>query len=217
MACAEAEELIVRSWTTDNLNFQGRFWNVKFPALRPKTYQRPHPPIVRACISEASTIAMARIGRPILIGVQTASETVKRLTTYESEMLNTGFSNEQTEYALSETWIARNLFVAESESEAREIAEEGFIRERNHFREARERYNPEGFPTRDPNKPVPAGEDFDVSFLVGTPSQVADQVAELRDLGIRNLILKLNTGEMNTKNVQESIKLFGNSVMPMFT
>jgi alkanesulfonate monooxygenase SsuD/methylene tetrahydromethanopterin reductase-like flavin-dependent oxidoreductase (luciferase family) len=60
------------------------------------------------------------------------------------------------------------------------------------------------------------GEDFDQATIIGTPSQVADQVAELRDLGVRNLMLKINVGEMDTDAVQKAIKLFGESVMPKF-
>ncbi len=213
---AEAEDLIVKSWTADNLTFEGKFWNVKFPALRPLPYQKPHPPIVRACISEGSTVAMAKIGRPILIGVQTSEDTASRLTTYKAEMLGAGFSEEQTENALDQTWVARNMFVADTESEARELAQQGFARERKHFREARELYNPEGFPPLDTSKPLPAGEDFDTSYIIGTASQVTDQVAELRDLGVRNLMLKINVGEMDTHAVQTAIKMFGESVMPKF-
>ena len=33
---------------------------------------------------------------------------------------------------------------------------------------------------------------------------MADQIAELRDIGVRNLMLKLNTGEMDTHKVQKS-------------
>lgn len=213
---AEAEELIVKSWSADNLEFEGRFWKVRFPALRPVPYQKPHPPIVRACISEASTVAMARIGRPVLIGVQTPEETAGRLSSYRAEMIAAGFSEEQAEKALDECWVARNLFVGRSEAEAREVARAGFARERKHFREARELYNPEGFPPLDASRPLPAGEDFDVSFIVGTPDQVAQRVAELRDLGVRNLMLKLNTGEMDPGAARDSIRLFGEEVMPRF-
>ena len=64
----EAEDLIVKAWTTKNLRYDGKFWKGAFPELRPRPYQKPHPPLARACISEASTVAMAKIGRPILLG-----------------------------------------------------------------------------------------------------------------------------------------------------
>ena len=213
---AEAERLIVQAWTSKDVRFEGKFWNVAFPLLRPRPYQQPHPPIVRACISERSTRAMARIGRPILMGIQAPPEVKDRLNSYRREMLGAGYDEPRVEEALDQSWVARNLFVAPTLEEAREIAGEGFQRERSHFRTARELYNPEGYPPLDPDKPLPAGEDFDVSFIVGTASQVADQVAEMRDLGVRNLMLKMNTGEMEPSDVSRSINLFGEKVMPLF-
>ena len=124
------------------------------------------------------------------MGIQSTRETKSRLDEYGREMLAAGYDESAVDAAQDRNWVARNVVVAPTASEAREIGEEGFQRERKHFRVARELYNPEGFPPRDPTKPLPAGEDFDVSFLVGTPSQVAEQVAEMRDLGVRNLMLK---------------------------
>ncbi len=213
---AEAEELLVKAWTTDNLRHKGRFWDVEFPQLRPQPFQKPHPPIVRACISEASTIAMGKIGRPILMGAQEPEVFVSRMTAYREEMEKAGFDEDAIEATLDQCWFSKNVFVAESYERARELFEPGFYRERKHFREAREIYNPEGFPPLDPTKPLPAGEDFEKACIVGTPEQVAEQLAEFRDIGVRNLMMKMNVGEMETAGVQESIRLFGESVMPRF-
>ena len=212
----EAEQLMMEAWTGEDVKHSGEHWNVEFPALRPRPYQQPHPPIVRACISEESTLQMAAIGRPVLIGVQTHATLRSRLEAYRETMSYSGFSEAEIENTLEQCWASRDLFVAESYDEAREIAEEGFDRERYHFRHARELYNPGGLPPLDPNRPVPAGESFDHSFIIGTPSQVAEQVAEMRDVGVRNLMLKLNTGEMDTHQVQKSMRLFGEHVMPKF-
>ena len=213
----EAEDLMVAAWTGKDLKHQGEHWNLEFPELRPRPYQQPHPPLVRACISEASTIRMAEIGRPVMIGIQALPNLQSRLERFQATMLDSGFTEEQTEAAFDQCWASRDLFVAESYDEAREIAEAGFQRERYHFRHARELYNPGGLPPPDPNAPVPAGESFDHSFIVGTPSQVADQVAEMRDIGVRNLMFKLNTGEMDTNRVQRSMRLLGERVLPLFS
>ena len=212
----EAEELMVKAWTGEDLQHHGEHWDVQFPQLRPRPYQQPHPPLVRACISEASTVRMAEIGRPVMIGIQTLANLQSRLERFQATMLDSGFNEEQTEAAFDQCWASRDLFIADSYDEAREIAEVGFRRERAHFNLARELYNPGGMPPRDPNAPVPAGESFDHSFIVGTASQVADQVAEMRDIGVRNLMLKLNTGEMDTHKVQKSMRLLGEKVMPLF-
>ena len=213
----EAEELMVAAWTGEDLKHRGEHWSLEFPRLRPRPYQQPHPPLIRACISEDSTIRMAEIGRPVMIGIQTLSNLQSRLERYRVTMLDSGFDEAQTEATVDQCWASRDLFVAESYDEAYEIAVGGFHRERTHFREARELYNPGGMPPRDPNAPVPAGESFEHSFIIGTPSQVADQVAEMRDTGVRNLMLKLNTGEMDTHKVQKSMRLFGEKVMPLFS
>ena len=212
----EAEELMVEAWTGEDVRHKGRFWDVSFPMLRPKPYQEPHPPLVRACISERSTREMARIGRPVLIGVQEDDEIRSRIDLFGREMAGAGFGEAEVESALDRCWFSKNVFVADSYDEARELCEPGFRRERKHFREAREIYNPEGFPPLDPSKPLPAGEDFDRACIVGTPDQVAEQIAALRDLGVRNLMMKLNVGEMDTEAVQRSIKMFGSDVMPKF-
>ena len=212
----ETEELLVAAWTGENLQHRGEHWNVEFPLLRPRPYQQPHPPLVRACISEASTLKMAQIGRPIMIGIQTLDTLRSRLGKYRDTMLASGFSEVETEAALDQCWASRDLFVAESYDEALEVASKGFERERTHFRRAREDYNPGGFPPPDPNRPMPPGEVLEQAFILGTPSQVAEQVAEMRDVGVRNLMLKLNTGEMDTGKVRRSMRLFGEKVMPLF-
>ena len=212
----EAEDLLVSAWTGTPLKHHGDHWEVQLPMLRPRPFQQPHPPLVRACISEASTVKMAEIGRPIMIGIQTLDTLQLRLDRYRATMLDSGFSEAQAEAALDQCWASRDMFVAESYDEALEIASAGFRRERTHFRQAREQYNPGGFPPPDPNRPMPPGEVLENAFILGTPSQVADQVAEMRDVGVRNLMLKLNTGEMDTRQVRKSMRLFGEKVMPLF-
>ena len=212
----ETEELLVAAWTGENLHFRGEHWDVKFPLLRPRPFQKPHPPLVRACISEASTLRMAQIGRPIMIGIQTLPTLRRRLEGYRSTMQESGFTGKETAVALDQCWASRDLFVAESYEEALEIASGGFERERTHFRHAREQFNPGGFPPPDPSRPAPPGEVLEQAFILGTPSQVADQVAEMRDVGVRNLMLKLNTGEMDTHQVRKSMRLFADKVMPLF-
>ena len=60
----EAEDLLVKAWTTEALEYHGTYWQVTVPAVRPRPYQQPHPPLARACLSEESIRAMARLGAP---------------------------------------------------------------------------------------------------------------------------------------------------------
>ncbi|GIT69852.1 MAG: hypothetical protein Ct9H300mP27_09560 [Chloroflexota bacterium] len=40
----EAEDLLIQAWTSDNVDFKGKYWQVSFPSISPRPYQKPHPP-----------------------------------------------------------------------------------------------------------------------------------------------------------------------------
>ena len=66
----EAEDIMIKAWTTENYEHKGKFWNLRLPLLRPRPYTKPHPFIVRACSSEEAMLGMARAGRPFLMNIQ---------------------------------------------------------------------------------------------------------------------------------------------------
>ncbi len=212
----EAEELLVKAWTGDGVDHNGRFWKAVFPALRPRPYQKPHPPLVRACISEVSAVEMAKIGRPILIGVQAVATLRRRLRLYRDTMLEAGFPEESVEEALDGTWAQRSLFVAESDDEALEVASAALERYLKHLLDARILYNPGGAAPRPPEQAPPDGEILEHVFLAGTPKRVAEQIAELKEAGVRNLLLNANMGQMAPDQVERSMRLFGEKVLPKF-
>lgn len=211
----ESEELLVKAWTATPLKHEGEHWQVKFPMLRPRPYQKPHPPLVRACISEASTIGMAKIGRPVMLGIMPLQSLADRLTTFRDTMSESGFDEQTTETALDRCWASRNVFIANTYDEARQAAERGFARERRHFGEARRLFNPGGAPPQQGSGTSSSSENLRMSFIMGTPSQVADELASFQDAGIPNMMLKFNTGEMPTQQAQASMKLFGEKVLPL--
>jgi alkanesulfonate monooxygenase SsuD/methylene tetrahydromethanopterin reductase-like flavin-dependent oxidoreductase (luciferase family) len=213
---AEAEDLLVKAWTGEDIEHTGKHWHLSFPRLRPPPYQKPHPPLVRACIGEASMLEMASIGRPVLIGVQTLDTLRQRLHRYTETMLKAGFEKEAVDNALDQTWAQRALYVADSDEEALDVATKALKRYRHHLDEARRRYNPGGLPPRKPGVPPSPNEMVEHAFLAGTPKRVAEQVAALREAGVRNLLLNVNVGQMPPERVERSMKLFGEKVLPMF-
>jgi alkanesulfonate monooxygenase SsuD/methylene tetrahydromethanopterin reductase-like flavin-dependent oxidoreductase (luciferase family) len=213
---AEAEDLLVKAWTGEDVEHKGKHWHLSFPRLRPPPYQKPHPPLVRACIGEASMLEMASIGRPVLIGVQTLDTLRQRLHRYTETMLKAGFEKEAVENVLDQTWAQRALYVADSDAEALDVATKALKRYRHHLDEARRRYNPGGLPPRRPEAPPSPNEMIEHAFLAGTPKRVAEQVTALREAGVRNLLLNVNVGQMPAEQVERSMKLFGEKVLPMF-
>jgi alkanesulfonate monooxygenase SsuD/methylene tetrahydromethanopterin reductase-like flavin-dependent oxidoreductase (luciferase family) len=106
--------------------------------------------------------------------------------------------------------------VEESDEEALDVATMALKRYRHHLDEARRRYNPGGLPPRKPEAPPSPNEMVEHAFLAGTPKRVAEQVAALREAGVRNLLLNVNVGQMPPERVARSIKLFGEKVLPLF-
>ena len=212
----EAEELLVKAWTGTDVVHKGRFWDLSFPGLRPRPFQKPHPPIVRACISEDSLVAMGQAGRPVLIGVQTLDTLRHRFGRYREALEGSGLNENQVEDVLDQTWAQRLLFVCDSDQQGLEVAEAALGRYRAHLLDARVRFNPGGAPPPPPGTPPPAGEVVEHAFLAGTPATVAGKMEELRDTGVRNVLLNPNVGQIPAHLVERSMRLFGEKVMPKF-
>ena len=158
---------------------------------------------------------MAKIGRPVLIGIQTLDTLKSRLRVYQDTMREAGFSEGEVEDAMDQTWGQRGLYVADSDEEARKVASEALVRYRAHLLDARVKYNPGGAPPRDPNAPTPAAELVDHAFLAGTPETVANGIEELKAIGLRNLLLNPNVGQIPPEQVERSMRLFGEKVLPL--
>jgi len=207
----EAENLILEAWQGNPVNFSGKYWDVAFPGLRPTPYQTPHPPLVRACLSEESTREMARIRRPILIGAQDNDSISNRIHLYRKELEDANLSDQNIENLLDKIWVSKNVFVADTSSEAIERAQLGLNTEQNHFRKAREEFNPSHTITKKSNP-----SEFQSTFIAGNAEDVYEQILELKEIGVSNLMMKMNTGEMEPEIVRKSIKLFSEDVMSRF-
>ena len=207
----EAENLILEAWQGNPVNFSGKYWDVAFPGLRPTPYQTPHPPLVRACLSEESSREMARIHRPILIGAQDNDSISNRIHLYRKELEDANLSDQNIEPLLDKIWVSKNVFVADTSSEAIERAQLGLNTEQNHFRKAREEFNPSHTITKKSNP-----SEFQSTFIAGNAEDVYEQILELKEIGVSNLMMKMNTGEMEPEIVRKSIKLFSEDVMSRF-
>ena len=217
----EAEELLVKAWTTDNLEFQGQYYQVSFPSVRPRPYQKPHPRLARACINEESIKDMARIGRPILLRGRSTNATAASIRLYRETMEQADFDRAAIEANLDQIWVWREMHLAETDDEAMgeflPAQYDAFTR----MQDYRTRWNPAEYPmerqtppmgregyaeTPDPEAP---------ENLVGSPRRVAEQLAQMRDAGIRNLMLT-NRGLMSPEKTRASLRLLSEQVMPLF-
>ncbi|HWP57997.1 MAG TPA: LLM class flavin-dependent oxidoreductase [Candidatus Acidoferrales bacterium] len=58
----EALSVIKKLWTEDNVDFDGRFWQLKGATLLPKPFQKPHPPIWFGAHAAPAVRRAARLG-----------------------------------------------------------------------------------------------------------------------------------------------------------
>ena len=108
----EAEELLVKAWTTDSLNYAGKYCQVSFPFIRPRPYQRPHPPLARACATDQSVIEMARIGRPILLYCPTIDGVKHALELYHDTLRAPGA--DEAGQAVATMWESVGISVTQT-------------------------------------------------------------------------------------------------------
>ena len=212
----ESEEILSNAWTTENYRHKGEFFDIDLPVLRPKVFQSPHPPVIRAVATEGSMVEMAKQGRPLMLVVQPDDETERRFNVYQDAMRNSGFDEPAVARAMEESWIWRNIYVAETDAEAERLAAHVHQANRTHIDETRLRLN-----TAEEMASVRTGladPRFRVenSMVFGSPDTVAARIERLRRIGIGGLILQFRVGPMSWEDNEASLRLFSSEVMPRF-
>ncbi len=157
------------------------------------------------------------IGRPILIGGASNDVLGQRLDAYRETMANASFDQAAVDEACSTSWVSKSLYIADSYEEARDTARIGYHRDMEHIQSARKRYDGPKTGVRAPRTSESYQDVFENEFIPGTPSQVSDQIAELHDLGVRNLMLQNSFGGMSFDSVRRMLTQFGEEVIPLFS
>jgi alkanesulfonate monooxygenase SsuD/methylene tetrahydromethanopterin reductase-like flavin-dependent oxidoreductase (luciferase family) len=212
----EAEEIMIKAWTTPNYEHKGKFWNLRLPLLRPRPYTRPHPFIIRACSSDEGTLAMARAGRPFLMNIQSNEVTQRRMDLYRKTMRESGFDEAAIARNVDDTWVWRNIFVAETDAEAQRLALPAWETQQE-FRQAMRKkvYQEQGLLLEQEKEPA-ARNQVQHSILCGSPATVSEAIAEIDRIGVGGLILVFRIGPMPAEVANNSIRLFMEKVAPQF-
>ena len=212
----EAEEIMIKAWTTENYEHKGKYWNLKLPMLRPRPYTKPHPAIVRACSGEEAMLGMAREGRPFLMNIQSNEVTQYRMDLYRKTLRESGYDEATVARNVDNTWVWRNIFVGETDAEAERIAMPAW-KTQQEFREVMRKkvYAEQGLMLK--AEPVtPARNQQQHSILCGSPDTVAEALAEIDKIGVGGLILVFRLGPMPYEVAANSIELFMKKVAPQF-
>lgn len=220
----EALAMIPKMWTTDCYSHQGRFFNIPETYILPKPVQRPHPPMLAACSDPQRAAQIGAMGVGAL-----------NLATYHDELLAKYIQayRDAVAQATPVTCLITNHFACTASSlvlpDDRRACEIG-LRGATFFMQSMLHYYGKDRPVGRvgaPRGPVPdeAVETFrarrntprsQLSAVIGDPPAARESVQRFVNAGVDELILVMQTGTTPHETTMESIRVFGEQVMPFF-
>jgi alkanesulfonate monooxygenase SsuD/methylene tetrahydromethanopterin reductase-like flavin-dependent oxidoreductase (luciferase family) len=222
----EAVEIVERLWRGGPLTYSGRYFQLHVPELRPRPVQLPRPPLWRSVISPGSFTECGRLGVPILTARLPVARIRERWALYAAGIEAGGHSEPARARLLEQCALWRNVYVAESDAQAEDELSTLLLHTRAHMMHVRAAHNPPDFeidpvnlnPWSDPAVGDPEAIRYvlDTGSLFGSPARVREQIAELRDVGVRHLLCQTGIGDMSHELNLASMRRFGEEVMPAF-
>ena len=215
----ESEAILQAAWTGEPVDHHGRFWNLRIPTLRPRPLS-PRPPILRAASGAESMLTFARQGRPFMMNVQSLETTTKRIHAYRNALAESGHSEQHIATCLEDTWVWRNVFVAETDAEAQCIAVPAFNamqQQRKAMREHVFAQTGERMHHAAVNATNPAHAQIEHALICGSPATVTEKLSQIKRLGVGGLIMQSRLGPMSSADAVHSLQLFAGRVAPALT
>jgi alkanesulfonate monooxygenase SsuD/methylene tetrahydromethanopterin reductase-like flavin-dependent oxidoreductase (luciferase family) len=220
----EALSMIPAMWKSDQYSFKGRFFNIPPTVIVPKPIQQPHPPIFAACSKPEDARTVGRLGVGALnLAMHRDAELGTRIRQYREAIAE----------ADPVGTVATNHFACNPATlvldDDRKACRHG-LRGAMYFVQAMIHYygaeRPVG-PTRITGEFLPDEhvEQFrrhrntansQLSSIIGDPVAARESVQRFVDVGVDELILVMQTGTTSHELTMESIRTFGEHVMPHF-
>ncbi len=223
---AEAIDVLERAWRETPLVYEGQYFKLRVPELRPRPVQKPGPPIWRSVISPTSFSECGRLGIPILTARLPVERIKERWALYETGIAEGGHDERARERLLDQAALWRNVYVAETDAQAEDELSALLLRTRAHMMHVRHAYNPIDFhidpimlnPWTDPAVSDSEALPFVLATgsVFGSAARVREQVSALRDVGVRHLLCQTGFGDMSHEQNLGSMRRFGEQVMPAF-
>ena len=221
---SEAIEIILKTWTQDEVTHEGKFWQFDevFPSPRP--FQSPHPPIWIAAHSPASFEFAAKNNYDVAQNIESDTIVAEKFDNFRRMWRECNHPG-----PMPRTFVMRAVHVAETDAKAREEVEYAMLNSRRHFREVVDATRI-GFKGNDDSETsqglAKAFEGMAESFdfwvengmaLVGSPDTVTRQIEKQSELiGYDILCCNHRPGHLPTEVTQKSLKMFGEEVIPAF-
>jgi alkanesulfonate monooxygenase SsuD/methylene tetrahydromethanopterin reductase-like flavin-dependent oxidoreductase (luciferase family) len=205
---AEAFEIIQRYFSSDALNYQGKFWRFDDVPVEMHPYQKPYPQVWYALASPDSTVWPAQHNVNIVCGGPVAR--IRAISDrYRAERAK-AFPKAEEERLIG---VNRYILVADTDREALELGRATWPVFYRNFMKLWHKHG-----TQPVNAKLPP--DFDQLIesghaAVGSPETVHDELArQITEGGLNYLIGSFNFGNIAHADVKASVQLFAEKVMP---
>ncbi|RRV10459.1 LLM class flavin-dependent oxidoreductase [Pseudomonas sp. v388] len=213
----ELTEVLLKLWNAEaSVAHEGTHWNLNVPALRPRSISRPHPPVIHASGSPSSVKEIASRGEPILMAPLSYDETARRLEVYTQTMKEAGYDARHIENALDQSWVWREVYVADSLREAQDIGLANFLRTHDSRGQLRRKvYAEQGLePHSRDLRQATAENAADMGFLHGTVETMEKEFSRIASLGVGGAFGAFRLGGLTQEQATQNLALFMTEVAP---
>lgn len=117
---AESLEMVPKIWQEELFSWEGRFWNVPPREVRPKPFQKPHPPIWVAALQPATYQLAAEKGIGVMaLSVAAPSNLESHIKAYKTNVKNA----KPVGSAINDQWLSATMAYCDEDNQAgRELA-----------------------------------------------------------------------------------------------
>ncbi|PKB67700.1 MAG: hypothetical protein BZY81_04010 [SAR202 cluster bacterium Io17-Chloro-G4] len=225
----EGMDIAIRAWTEERFSYEGKFNSFPEVMVVPKPVQKPHPPIWMAVTHSPESVDVAVKNRWGLFTVgssffpASAESDQDLINLYYSRMRDSGVASQDITIA-----AVRNMFVAESEETAMEIMQprlqwagdmgeflrrpvavlagaEGGLKGYEHY--VNDPFiEPDLLEKRGPQS----------MSAIGNPEKLNDTIKDLESRHVTDFLSYMDAGGLSYDEIEGSMRLFAEKVMPNF-
>jgi alkanesulfonate monooxygenase SsuD/methylene tetrahydromethanopterin reductase-like flavin-dependent oxidoreductase (luciferase family) len=207
----EALHLIKQGLTSDALTFEGEFYRFTNVPMVLKPVQKPHPPLWYGLNTPEATVwaALEKANIATLVPAPAARRVADR---FRAEWAKNGHPADPAPLV----GIIRHMVLADTEAEARGIAERGYRRWYRHFELLWVRHGTR-MTMAIPLPPEIGPQLTAGAAFAGTPAAARAYIAEqIATSGANYFICDLTFGDITLEEAMRSVELLGREVMPHF-
>jgi alkanesulfonate monooxygenase SsuD/methylene tetrahydromethanopterin reductase-like flavin-dependent oxidoreductase (luciferase family) len=223
----ESLRLIIKAWTEPVVEHHGKYFDQVPRPMVPKPLQSPHPPLWMSCTSPESHEVAGALGLGLLSFTLALSfdEVASRIAKYR-ERIKT--AEPIGKFVNNQTAVFTMTHCAPTREQARERAEAGVMRYQHDQIELLTSLIPElkdnssydyyqRFVGVDYDKFTYEYLDSRNMILVGDPERCIELAKQYESIGVDRLLCFMQYKDMPHEHTMESIRLFGEEVIPAFS